>query len=103
MPVDVAVRAFDKTVQRHQVPHDQPGHRIPPLTDCILQLVAEWQNRCNNASGLFEGCAMGDDMRSGCPINLSLEVVGDRWSLLVIRDMMFGNRRYFRELLTKSK
>jgi len=40
--------------------------------------------------------------RSGCPINLTLEVVGDKWSLLIIRDMIFGNRRHFRELLTKS-
>jgi DNA-binding HxlR family transcriptional regulator len=46
---------------------------------------------------------MIDDQRSGCPINLTLEVVGDKWSLLVIRDMMFGNRRHFRELLTKSE
>jgi len=45
---------------------------------------------------------MTDAQRSGCPINLSLEVLGDRWSLLIIRDMMFGNRRHFRELLTKS-
>jgi DNA-binding HxlR family transcriptional regulator len=43
-----------------------------------------------------------DENRSGCPINLSLEVIGDKWSLLVIRDMMFGNRRHFRELLTGS-
>ena len=43
------------------------------------------------------------DHRSGCPINLTLEVVGDKWSLLIIRDMMFGNRRHFRELLTKSE
>lgn len=42
------------------------------------------------------------DQRSGCPINLSLEVFGDRWSLIVIRDMMFGNRRHFNELLAKS-
>ena len=28
---------------------------------------------------------------------------GDRWSLIVIRDMMFGNRRHFRELLGKSE
>lgn len=41
--------------------------------------------------------------RSGCPINLTLEVLGDRWSLIVIRDMMFGNRRHFRELLSKSE
>jgi DNA-binding HxlR family transcriptional regulator len=46
---------------------------------------------------------MDDDQRSGCPINLTLEVVGDKWSLLVIRDMMFGNRRHFRELLTRSE
>ena len=41
--------------------------------------------------------------RSGCPINLTLEVLGDRWSLIVIRDMMFGNRRHFRELLGQSE
>ena len=41
--------------------------------------------------------------RSGCPINLTLEVLGDRWSLIVLRDMMFGNRRFFRELLTQSE
>jgi DNA-binding HxlR family transcriptional regulator len=45
---------------------------------------------------------MNDAQRSGCPINLTLEVVGDKWSLLIIRDMMFCNRRHFRELLTKS-
>ena len=45
---------------------------------------------------------MNDD-RSGCAINLTLEVVGDKWSLLIIRDMMFGSRRHFRELLTRSE
>jgi DNA-binding HxlR family transcriptional regulator len=44
-----------------------------------------------------------DTHRSGCPINLALEVFGDRWSLIVLRDMMFGNRRHFRELLTRSE
>jgi DNA-binding HxlR family transcriptional regulator len=42
------------------------------------------------------------DHRSGCPINLTLEVIGDKWSLLIIRDMIFGNRRHFRDLLQKS-
>lgn len=41
--------------------------------------------------------------RSGCPINLTVEVIGDKWSLLVIRDMMFGNRRHFNELLAGSE
>lgn len=44
-----------------------------------------------------------DAHRSGCPINLTLELLGDRWSLIVIRDVMFGNRRRFRELLTRSE
>ena len=44
-----------------------------------------------------------DAHRSGCPINLTLEMIGDRWSLIVIRDVMFGNRRHFRELLTRSE
>jgi DNA-binding HxlR family transcriptional regulator len=43
------------------------------------------------------------EQRSGCPINLALEVLGDRWSLIVIRDIMFGNSRRFRELLTRSQ
>jgi DNA-binding HxlR family transcriptional regulator len=41
--------------------------------------------------------------KSGCPINLTLEMLGDRWSLIVIRDIMFGNRRHYRELLTRSE
>jgi DNA-binding HxlR family transcriptional regulator len=40
--------------------------------------------------------------RSGCPINAAVEVLGDRWSLLVLRDVIFGDRRYFRALLTGS-
>lgn len=36
--------------------------------------------------------------RSRCPINMSMEVFGDRWTLLIIRDMMFGGKRHFREL-----
>jgi DNA-binding HxlR family transcriptional regulator len=37
--------------------------------------------------------------RSYCPINLSLEIFGDAWTLLVLRDMMFAGKRHFRELL----
>jgi DNA-binding HxlR family transcriptional regulator len=46
---------------------------------------------------------MKETQRSGCPINLTLEMLGDRWSLIVIRDIMFGNRRRFRELLGGSE
>ena len=45
---------------------------------------------------------MRRDHRSACVMNRMVEVIGDQWSLLIIRDIMFMNRRYFRELLTKS-
>jgi DNA-binding HxlR family transcriptional regulator len=35
--------------------------------------------------------------RSGCPVSLSLEILGDRWSLLVIRDLMVRGLRTFRD------
>src|SRR5262245_45420089 len=35
------------------------------------------------------------DRRSSCPINFALEMFGDKWTLLVIRDMLlFGKRTY---------
>jgi DNA-binding HxlR family transcriptional regulator len=46
---------------------------------------------------------MRDPQKSGCPINLTLEVLGDRWSLIVIRDIMIGNRRYYGDLLRSSE
>ena len=40
---------------------------------------------------------------SGCPINLTIETLGDRWSLIILRDTMFGGHcRSFRSLLTGS-
>lgn len=35
--------------------------------------------------------------RSGCPISLGLEVFGDPWSLLIVRDLMFKGLRTFKE------
>jgi len=37
--------------------------------------------------------------RSGCPLNASVEMLGDRWSLLVIRDMMIRGYQSFHEFL----
>ena len=44
-----------------------------------------------------------DEPRSYCPINLSLEIFGDAWTLLVLRDMMFAGKRHFRELLQSDE
>ena len=32
--------------------------------------------------------------RSGCPITATLELIGDKWSLIVIRDLLVGKRRF---------
>jgi len=39
------------------------------------------------------------ERRSGCPLNASVEILGDRWSLLIIRDMMLRNFRAYKEFL----
>src|SRR6266436_293485 len=38
--------------------------------------------------------------RSGCPLNASVEILGDRWSLLIIRDMMLRGFRTYKEFLS---
>lgn len=45
---------------------------------------------------------MRKDHRSACVMNLMIEMFGDKWTLLVIRDIIFMDRRHFRELLTNS-
>ena len=42
-------------------------------------------------------------IKSFCPQNLILEVIGDKWTLLIIRDMMLENKRYFREFLQSKE
>jgi DNA-binding HxlR family transcriptional regulator len=39
------------------------------------------------------------DRRSGCPLNASVEILGDRWSLLIVRDMMLREFHTFKEFL----
>lgn len=35
----------------------------------------------------------------GCPIRFGAAVMGDRWSMMIIRDLMFKNRKYYRDFL----
>src|ERR1039457_1094832 len=39
------------------------------------------------------------ERRSGCPLNASVEMLGDRWSLLSIRDMMLRGFRTYKEFM----
>ena len=38
-------------------------------------------------------------VRSHCPINFTLEHFGDKWSFLIIRDLMFKGKRHYNEFL----
>lgn len=57
-----------------------------------------WQNASGSHTRMNT-----DGHRSYCPINLSLEIFGDSWTLLVLRDLMFAGKRHFRELLQSDE
>lgn len=41
--------------------------------------------------------------RSECPLSCSLDVFGDKWSLLIIRDLMFGNKSTYNDFLKSDE
>jgi DNA-binding HxlR family transcriptional regulator len=41
--------------------------------------------------------------RSSCPISYALDIFGDKWTLLVIRDLAFSRKRHFRDFLASSE
>lgn len=43
------------------------------------------------------------ERRSGCPISISLDVLGDRWSLLIVRDLMFKGMQTFNEFASSDE
>lgn len=42
-------------------------------------------------------------MRSDCPLNYGIEIFCDKWSLLIIRDLMFFGKRYYNEFLSSDE
>lgn len=52
----------------------------------------EKSQNARNTSALTN--ATGDTLRSPCPVACVLDICGDRWTLLVIRDLMFGRSRF---------
>ena len=44
-----------------------------------------------------------DELRSHCPINYGLETFGDRWTLLIIRDIVFRGKRTYGEFLKSEE
>lgn len=46
---------------------------------------------------------MNTNFRSTCPISSALDLMGDKWTLLIIRDMMFGGKSTFKEFVTSPE
>ena len=41
--------------------------------------------------------------KSDCPIHFAAGILGDRWTLLIIRDLMFKGKKYYGELLNSEE
>ena len=46
---------------------------------------------------------MPRERRSACPISYALDLFGDRWTLLVLRDLILFNKRYFGDFLASGE
>lgn len=46
---------------------------------------------------------MNERFRSSCPISSALDIMGDKWTLLIVRDMMFGSKSTFKEFSTSQE
>ena len=46
---------------------------------------------------------MRNNPRSHCPVSLALEAVGDKWSLLILRDLIMRGKRRYQELLDSGE
>ena len=41
--------------------------------------------------------------KSDCPINFALEIFGDKWTLLIVRDLMFKGKHYYGEFMQSEE
>ncbi len=46
---------------------------------------------------------MENNFRSSCPISSTLDLVGDKWSLLILRDIMFSGKKTFGEFASSPE
>lgn len=46
---------------------------------------------------------MLNNFRSGCPIATTLDIIGDKWSLLIVRDMLLQGKTTFKEFSTSPE
>src|SRR5205807_2562624 len=67
---------------------------------CLSHLLIASDNCYHPSETIVPRKSTPPKRRSGCPLNASVEMLGDRWSLLLLRDMMLRGFRTFKEFLT---
>ena len=80
---------------------------VPPVRNSETCLGENSKYNLQHASNKFKMTRMpktprkksGPERRSECPLNASVEMLGDRWSLLIIRDMMLRGFRTYKEFM----
>ena len=68
----------------------------------LLAITCEMQARICYGGGMVAKKA-DSKRRSGCPLNASVEMLGDRWSLLIVRDMMIRGFQTYKEFLASDE
>ena len=46
---------------------------------------------------------MENKLRSNCPISFALELIGDKWSLLILRDIILKDKRFYKEFASSDE
>jgi DNA-binding HxlR family transcriptional regulator len=73
----------------HGIPYREVGGSVNELPKSTIRF-GERTNKCDN-----DGMALPREYPAeGCPIARSLEIVGERWTLLIVRDAFYGVRRF---------
>lgn len=44
-----------------------------------------------------------DPSNGKCPVTFALDIFGDKWSLIILRDILFKRKRYFGEFLSSAE
>lgn len=76
---------------------------VPPKREKLLvqsrRDLSQYHLHCASDVGTVSNVPEGlkPKRRSGCPVSISLEMLGDRWSLLIVRDLMVRGLRTFKE------
>lgn len=46
---------------------------------------------------------MPQEKRSNCPISFALDLIGDKWSLLILRDIIFFGKKFYHEFVSSEE